>query len=378
MKKTSFWAFTLVELLVVIAIIGVLIALLLPAVQAAREAARRMRCSNNIKQLAIACHNHVDTMKILPSAARQYSLCVQVKESLGLTSDDAGNRSRISYLSVLLPYIEQTALYERVAENARSTSFKVPWDRGWAENPSFAKINSFLCPSDEESTTFSENQMGGSSYRCNRGDFWITYNWWNEERGPFAVASHHKFGFEGIPDGTSNTIFISETAMGIFGVNSNKIKGGIAGNVTRTNTNGPPKNCDNRRGSGGLLIGDIATNNGYDYQALGRRWSDAESLFTQFFTALPPNSPTCVAALDNQNAPLVTASSYHPGGVNVAMADASVSFVSDNIQTKNLDKTTKDSPWNFPGDAHHYKGAAIWGVWSELGTRNGGENASLP
>ncbi|MDR1269097.1 MAG: DUF1559 domain-containing protein [Planctomycetaceae bacterium] len=116
--RSSPFGFTLVELLVVIAIIGALIALLLPAVQAAREAARRMQCSNKLKQLAIACHNHVDTMKILPSAARQYSLCVQVKISLELADDDAGSRARISYLSVLLPYVEQTALYERVAENA--------------------------------------------------------------------------------------------------------------------------------------------------------------------------------------------------------------------------------------------------------------------
>jgi prepilin-type processing-associated H-X9-DG protein len=366
----------LVELLVVIAIIGVLIALLLPAVQAAREAARRMRCSNNIKQLALACHNHVDTMQILPSAARQYSLCVQVQISLGLTDDDAGGRARISYLSVLLPYIEQTALYERVAENARSSSFIVPWDLGWANNPSFAKINSFICPSDGE--TFSDSQMGGSSYRCNRGDLWIDYNWWNEERGPFAVASHHRFGFEGIPDGTSNTIFFSEAVIGEHGNNSNKIRGGIAGNVARTNMTGPPKNCDDRRGSGGVLIGDIANNQGYDYQASGRRWTDAQSLFTQFFTTLPPNSPSCAATLNNESGPLITASSYHPGGVNVAMADASVKFVSDTIQVKNLDKTPADAPWSFPGDAHHYKGAAIWGVWSELGTRNGGENASLP
>jgi hypothetical protein len=60
------------------------------------------------------------------------------------------------------------------------------------------------------------------------------------------------------------------------------------------------------------------------------------------------------------------------------MADASVTFVSETIQTENLDKTTTDPPWSFSGDAHHYKGAAIWGIWSQLGTRNGGENASLP
>jgi prepilin-type processing-associated H-X9-DG protein len=327
-------------------------------------------------------------MKILPSAARQYSLCVQVKTSLGLTDDDAGFRARISYLSVLLPYIEQTALYERVAENARSTSYKPPWEYTWADNPSYAKISSFLCPSDSESFSDSgigtvNGQFGGTSYRCNRGDLWIEYNSWNETRSPFVVASHNQFGFEGITDGTSNTILLSEAVFGQHAVNSNKIKGGIAGSVAVSNPTGPPKNCDDRRGTNGILLGTIATNAylpDHPSQSSGRRWADSHVLFTQFFTILPPNSPSCGTTAANQTRAMVSASSYHTGGVNVAMVDGAVTFVSETIQVKNLDKTPADAPWSFTpaASAHQYQGPAIWGVWSELGTRNGGENASLP
>jgi len=375
-------AFTLVELLVVIAIIGILIALLLPAVQAAREAARRMTCTNNLKQLALACHTHVDGRKILPSAARSYFLCVQQKGKPGFgNGDDVGTRERLSYLCDLLAYIEQVAVAERVVANATNTGFRVPWDYGWADNPSYAQIGSFLCPSDGES--FSEgtrgtvnSQFGGTSYRCNRGDFWIDYNWWNEERGAFAVASHHKFGLEGIEDGTSNTILLSEAKIGLHGGNSNRIKGGIAGNVERVNMLGPPSRCDARRGANGMILGQIAINQYPDHPtgSSGRRWADANSIFTQFFPCLPPNAPSCSATLNNEGGPLMTASSNHTGGVNVALCDASVTFASETVSVANLDKTTKDAPWSFPGEAHHYKGPTPYGVWASLGTRNGGES----
>jgi len=371
-------AFTLVELLVVIAIIGILIALLLPAVQAAREAARRMQCTNHLKQLALACHTHVDSKKILPSAARSYNLCVQICESRGIDYG-AGGRERFSYLCDLLPYIEQQAVYEKVVTIIQGPdNSMVPWDQN-ADNPGHAQISYFMCPSEGES--FANGQLKGASYRCNRGDIWVAFNWWNEERGPFAVASHHKFGLEGIPDGTSNTILLSEAALGQHGADSMRIKGGIAGSVEKSTMAGPPSFCDARRGPNGTLIPPIASRSGYDYQASGRRWIDAQSLFTQFFTVLPPNSPSCTGGTNNEDAPLISASSYHTGGVNVAVADGSVTFVSDTIATTNLDKLfTEVTGWVPPAgsDQHHYKGPAIWGVWAALGTRNGGESVAFP
>ena len=386
-KKTLKWggrgslgkpAFTLVELLVVIAIIGMLIALLLPAVQAAREAARRMQCTNNLKQLALACHTHVDSKNILPSAARSYSLCVQIMQGRGSDDWGAGGRDRFSYLCDLLPYVEQPAVYDTILTNVQSDGCRVPWDT-WEGNAGHTQISYFMCPSESE--TFGGGMLKGSSYRCNRGDIWVCFNWWNEERGPFAVASHHKFGFEGIPDGTSNTILLSEATLGAHGSDSTRIKGGIAGSVEKQTMAGPPSFCNARRGPNGTLIPPIASRSGYDYQASGRRWIDAQSLFTQFFTVLPPNAPSCTGGTNNEDCPMVSASSYHTGGVNVARADGAVTFVSETIATTNLDKLfTAVTGWVPPpgSDQHHYKGAAIWGVWSQLGTRNGGESATFP
>jgi len=97
--------FTLVELLVVIAIIGILISLLLPAVQSAREAARRLQCSNNLKQLGLAIHNYADSTKSLPAYAN-WAFGAQ-----NLAAAD--NNSRWSGFIALLPYFEQTSLYDR-------------------------------------------------------------------------------------------------------------------------------------------------------------------------------------------------------------------------------------------------------------------------
>ncbi|MDR1963132.1 MAG: DUF1559 domain-containing protein [Planctomycetaceae bacterium] len=133
-------AFTLVELLVVIAIIGVLIALLLPAVQAAREAARRMQCSNHLKQLALACHNHVDiTSGQLPVGARDWNF--------------------LSWSSFLLPFIEQQSLYSAMLiryEDCTDTTERGRYDHStnlvaWRNS----NINVYTCPSSEKSLRYS-------------------------------------------------------------------------------------------------------------------------------------------------------------------------------------------------------------------------------
>jgi prepilin-type N-terminal cleavage/methylation domain-containing protein len=122
-RKRPAGAFTLVELLVVIAIIGVLVALLLPAVQAAREAARRMQCGNNLKQLGLACHNFHDTFKALPPSR----------------SDDG-----LTWCGYLLPYIEQKAVYD-------AFDFTRPWP---SQSSSAVKspLKAFLCPTRRSST----------------------------------------------------------------------------------------------------------------------------------------------------------------------------------------------------------------------------------
>ncbi|MBR4975981.1 MAG: DUF1559 domain-containing protein, partial [Thermoguttaceae bacterium] len=136
--------FTLVELLVVIAIIGILIGLLLPAVQAAREAARRMQCTNQLKQLGLAAQNFHDVNNHLPNRSAQYIL---------RTYNRSGNSfERFSYMTTMLPYIEQTAAYQQFISDLDKGSMS-PWTtndphntgnrRVWMNN-----IDAFLCPSD--------------------------------------------------------------------------------------------------------------------------------------------------------------------------------------------------------------------------------------
>ena len=138
--------FTLVELLVVIAIIGILVALLLPAVQAAREAARRMQCSNNLKQIGLGIHNYADTYKRLPSEILGWGPG-QPSSIAGVatTDDDDG----FGWACAILPFVEQSALYDRVGPNGLPSVFEqwsqanptTPWPG--AETP----LGIYKCPS---------------------------------------------------------------------------------------------------------------------------------------------------------------------------------------------------------------------------------------
>ena len=139
-------AFTLVELLVVIAIIGILIALLLPAVQAAREAARRMQCTNQLKQLGLSVHNYHDTYKACP------------------VSGIGGSENHSPFVG-LLPYFEQTARFELLS----SVGFNAnPYGSNRAF---FGKLNLLACPSDGQTSSIGENDYTPSNYCFSLGDY---------------------------------------------------------------------------------------------------------------------------------------------------------------------------------------------------------------
>ena len=308
--------FTLVELLVVIAIIGILIALLLPAVQAAREAARRTQCTNNLKQWGLAFHNYHDIVKVFPFAAT--------------------DRPRHTFVMSLWPYLEQTALFQ--GYNQSRHFYEVPNTITNTLDGICAKaVPLYYCPSD-----------GGRMY-TEPDPYWratgnYVVNWGNwtipsiaSGSNPTNGAGAAPFGFDdnqgndanrprsssiaAITDGTSNTMLMSEERRCL--------------GLTEWDGRGDPQNDD-------------------------KGWPSC-----RFMTVLTPNSsaPDVCSACGAQSTAAVgmpcttgplrhhAARSLHPGTVNVAMGDGSVKSVSDSIDLA---------------------------VWRAAGSMNGKEALSLP
>ena len=360
-------AFTLVELLVVIAIIGILVGLLLPAVQAAREAARRMQCSNNLKQLSLAEHNHADAYKKFSPASHD------PRWKSALNSGQAWER--LSYLTTLLPFIEQNPLYNQIQPYALAGGR--PWTRdtrsGNIQSPYVQNVPAFRCPSD--GVQINPGDAKPTNYSCNRGDIYLNSGDW-EWRGVFSNGEWGQADFGKMKDGTSNTIMLAEVVIGrqngvplqdtiLEGTARNSI-GPVGGAFT-------PSLCLAQRGPNGTLIGPSLQNSWGDTGwGKGRRWGDSLNAFTGFFTILPPNGPTCSNGNAESNA-MPTTSSYHTGGVNAALCDGSVRFISENIDTGDLSITFPQPP----GNTRTYQGPSFWGVWGALGSMNGKEPSKL-
>jgi prepilin-type processing-associated H-X9-DG protein len=395
---------------VVIAIIGVLIALLLPAVQAAREAARRSQCTNNLKQLALACHNKHDVSKHFPSAGVQKEYFADNLNSavMGWSSGRLYCH-RFSWVTVILPFIEQNALAQVVDANAKgelkdtagTLTVNPPWDASYQDGLLFgARIDALLCPSDSEIRTAPTDgtECQPTSYRGCLGDQRYdiggllsgtptsaalpspsaTNNYIYNCRGIFARGDLCPVDIAGVPDGTSNTIMFSEMAIAPFGssnsVNPITIRGGFADNdgvVTKT-----PSICYARR-NGREFTGSGTLNSEGSTASSGRRWADSQPGYTGFYTILPPNSPSCSSdTVSHSNQMLMTANSYHSGGVNITMADGGVRFISETIETKNLDQfASGETTQTYVTDVST---PSVYGVWGALGTRNGNESVTLP
>ena len=377
MRKSR--GFTLVELLVVIAIIGILIALLLPAVQAAREAARRSQCTNNLKQLALAVHNFHDVNKKFPPSSHSRMFWELFKDPAGASTwPDTGTGGRfgwdrMGYLTQILPYAEQQALYDQVIAYTKEN--RRPWSRNNFANGQPGAYRSvvatFLCPSDP--TVKTGDDVAFTSYHANHGDIWMNWDWW-EWRGPFGNGQRNECSFATLKDGSSNTIMLAEVVIGKTPGSGAPVKGGIATGVTVT-PGAPPAPCLARRGPNGILTGTCQASMGAGGWGLGRRWGDAHSIYTTFFTVLPPNAPTCAAA-SGENWAIPTASSYHPGGANVAMCDGSVRFISETINAGDPSASI-DALGTMGSRPQDYAGPSLWGVWGALGTTKGGESVTL-
>jgi prepilin-type N-terminal cleavage/methylation domain-containing protein/prepilin-type processing-associated H-X9-DG protein len=306
--------FTLIELLVVIAILGVLIALLLPAVQAAREAARRTQCVHHLKQLGIALHSYHDQHETLPPGRIRSR-----RDRLGLV---------YSVFAQMLPQIEQGAVFNAI-------NFQLNADRGIGllENDTArrTRITVFLCPSDLSSTPSDEAAQAPINYQMNVGTKHPVAN----NDGVFFENSRVRFADFG--DGTSQTAAVGELSRGT-GFRTNWV-------IEITSQ---------------LLVSYAATclpNGPAVPRARGNRWIYAAPNHTMYSHHRVPNdfNPDCrtgnpfgdatnaewdLLALDG------AARSFHPGGVNVLYGDGHVAFVKDSIAVS---------------------------VWRALGTRNGGE-----
>ncbi len=284
--------FTLVELLVVIAIIGVLVALLLPAVQQAREAARRAQCVNNLKNIGLAMHNYHDTYRNFPY--------------LGFTG---WNGDTISVFGRLLPFIEQTAMYETLNFNVRANDGN---NRLYRTTP----IDVYSCPS--ETVTLGEANSGNNHWSHQRYSYAVCVgntnydqhnanNWdgvWTYDNGGSAFKMGDNIrSMASITDGTSNTVMVSEVPMN---QNDQGWQGMYAAGIYA---------------SGAGFTGYLTPNTKASIDGGRRCWNPDD-----YLQKIP-----CHNAGDSWWAATFAAFSMHPGGVNACNFDGSVSFVPETI-----------------------------------------------
>ena len=331
--------FTLVELLVVIAIIGVLVALLLPAVQAAREAARRSTCSNNMKQLGLAAHNFADTnggrlppfVQIInpptpPASGQTDSLSAYRTPGFGP-----------NWVVLMLPYVEQRALYEQNAQGINNFIPSAGADQSW-RTVRLAKLKFMLCPSDMNTvkgfplnlppSPLPQGPWERGNYAANGGPSWVsgTVDGWSQTTagvsfGGGALAINKSPTLQDITnqDGTSNTVMIHEIRQGLVDVDRRGVWAmGVGGSsVTGAFSQGDATvpNDTNEYSDDIEDCNQLRTKLGVGNTGLGKLRMGCSN------DNLPNNWPNWQAQ----------SRSLHPGGIQACFADGGVRFIPNTI-----------------------------------------------
>ncbi len=306
-------AFTLVELLVVIAIIGVLIALLLPAIQAAREAARRSQCLNNLKQIGLATQNYHDTYKQLPP---------------NLDSQPTTPFDSWSIQARLLPFLEQGNIY-------RGINFAVTYkDASQVVNGqqiTSLPVSVYRCPSEINTNQRIDGNTIWSpiNYAANLGT-WLVYDPTTRAGGDGAFAANGSYGFDGVTDGTSQTTCFTEvkTYQPYF------------------RESGTPNDANSPIPADAMTV--VGYGGSFKPESGHTEWTDARSHQTGVTAVFTPNTVVTYAGDDgaydvdftsaregqsatNRTYAAVTARSHHPGIVNAGLLDGSVRTFNDDI-----------------------------------------------
>ena len=397
MRSTKKQGFTLVELLVVIAIIGILVGLLLPAVQAAREAARRMSCSNNFKQIGLAVHNYHSAYKRLPTVGGGTANILLGGGTVPITNTNTLN---LNWLVGLTPFMEQQGLWEQIsnpldADGDSSTTDDI-WNamgpnpimnlnnhNAFRYEPWLTNIPTLRCPSDpgeglpaQGRTNYAycygdsphHSHLGALNDRGQDLSATIIQEVRAAQRGMFVMRRQTRF--RDVLDGLSNTIAAGEIATD------------LGDRDKRTQIGFEPTNIDGRRMTDRVLNVDVCVNvdperpQFWGTQGLvtnaengrGYRWAFAKPLVSGMCTILPPNERVCAGTQNFAAAGIAPPSSRHLGGCHILMGDGAVVFITDSIESGDQTAPRVTQAGNVgsptpPGSASPY------GLWGALGTR---------
>lgn len=373
-------------------------AILIPTVQAAREAARRMSCINNFKQIGLALHNYHSTFGRLPPG------CGGSGPTSG--NDDLSNQSRLCALVGIVPFLEQSSMWSLISN---------PYETGDMPTPDFAEgesnkmkgdpyfrdrldrmstapgplvdnygkhyfpamgpapwravvyppwqegMFSYRCPSDPVERPSKHAAM--TNYACSYGDGIDKVGESEEsisQRGVFVNGRARRF--DDIIDGIANTLMMAEVAT--FD-GTRRATGSIAANITGLKNN-PSKCLATVDQHGNYRTGLMLRMTPDGKAARGGNWADGAILWSGITTILPPNSPSCDTSKDIQLEGVFSAGSRHAGGSHVLMADGVVKFIADSIEAGDLTR-----PSVYPGSPTPAAIDSPYGVWGAMGTIQG-------